>query len=53
MSARHPHRSPVVRDLVADWRRWTASERFTAALLLAMLAAVANAVYLTASLGYR
>jgi hypothetical protein len=44
-----PAASPLLRDIRADWQRWSAVERITAALVAALSALVP--LYLLATLG--
>jgi hypothetical protein len=43
---RKPVRSRVMRDLAADWQRWTPAERVTATLLMGAITLAASAFYL-------
>jgi hypothetical protein len=44
---RRPARSRVMRDLAADWQRWTPAERLIAGLLMGALWISVSAFYLT------
>jgi hypothetical protein len=44
---RKPARSRVMRDLAADWQRWTPAERLIAGLLFGAISITASAFYLT------
>ena len=44
---RKPARSRVMRDLAADWQRWTPAERLIAGLLIGAISITASALYLT------
>jgi hypothetical protein len=40
-------RSRVMRDLAADWQRWTPAERLTAGLLMGAISVTVSGFYLT------
>jgi hypothetical protein len=44
---RKPARSRVMRDLAADWQRWTPAERLTAGLLIGAIWLTVSSFYLT------
>jgi hypothetical protein len=46
LERRKPTRSQVLRDLAADWHRWTPAERLTAGAIVVAIWLAASSLYL-------